>query len=195
MKHRHRGRNKAENALRVVGWSEWVPPMSYYKKRQSQFWKYINRNITYNKIGSNCMGLCCIYKSSVEISSFGDQKWKKIGDNPQAYKKTDKMFRHLLLEEAEGYPVTFTKKRKPIGDINNNSIHGIMFYVGGYRSLFNSRTKKDTIQQMLCFTQGIRLDSHGRFTIHTNFTKHLRSSGCESQQLTSQELLACNLPT
>ena len=32
---------------------------------------------------------------------------------------------------------------------------------------------------MVCLTQGIRLDSHGRFTIHTNFTKHSQSSVCE----------------
>lgn len=38
------------------------------------------------------------------------------------------MFRHLLLEKDEVYTVTYTKKRKCIGDIHNNSIHRIMFY-------------------------------------------------------------------
>jgi len=54
-----------------------------------------------------------------------------MGESPQAYKKTGKMFRHLLLEKPEGYAVTFTKKRKSIGDVSNNSIDRITFYRRG----------------------------------------------------------------
>lgn len=58
----------------------------------------------------------------------GNEKKKKTGENPQTYKKTVKIFRHLLLKKAEGYADTLTKKRKSTGAINKNSIHRILFY-------------------------------------------------------------------